>query len=508
MSGSLDAYRGLKCYYGDIHNHCSVSYGHGALSDAFQNAKLQLDFASVTGHSSWPDIPAREGIMRSVVDYHVAGFERLDSFWDHFLKTTESNNKPGEFVTLMSYEIHSMKDGDYTAVFFDADGRMRKPPDIKAMQEWIAGENRAGRRCLMLPHHIAYKTGYRGINWDSFSEDASPLVEIVSMHGCSESDDAPFQYLHTMGPRNGRNTMQSGLARGFHFGVTGSTDHHSAHPGSYGFGKTGVWASSLTREGIWEAFRNRRTFAVSGDRIALEFSINGAPMGSRVSDGGERRIAFAVRGGYAIDYIEVLKNNRVLRRYDIPSGAADEKGIMKGKVLFEMGWGEKSTEQDWEVSIDVINGRLLDLEPRFHGVDIVDPKDSTTRDYHFTSFSRRETGADIKTKTWGNPTATSHAAQGLCLEIEGGASTELRATANGHRFSWTLDRLAAGTETEYLGGFLTGAVCVHRFIPEKEYTYSAEFRDDAVDNRDSDFYYLRVAQKNGQWAWSSPIRMA
>jgi len=36
-----------------------------------------------------------------------------------------------------------------------------------------------------------------------------------------------------------------------------------------------LYAGELTREGVFEALRARRTFAVTGDRIALDFRING-----------------------------------------------------------------------------------------------------------------------------------------------------------------------------------------------------------------------------------------
>jgi hypothetical protein len=52
-----------------------------------------------------------------------------------------------------------------------------------------------------------------------------------------------------MGPRDGRSTAQYGLAQGNVFGLIGSTDHHSAYPGSYGHGRLGVWATELTRAG-------------------------------------------------------------------------------------------------------------------------------------------------------------------------------------------------------------------------------------------------------------------
>ena len=47
----LPIYQDLDVYYGDLHSHCAVGYGHGGLNDAFQNARLQLDFAAVTVHA-------------------------------------------------------------------------------------------------------------------------------------------------------------------------------------------------------------------------------------------------------------------------------------------------------------------------------------------------------------------------------------------------------------------------------------------------------------------------
>ena len=48
---------GLRPFYGDLHNHCDISYGHGSLEQALRRARRQLDFVSVTGHAYWPDMP-------------------------------------------------------------------------------------------------------------------------------------------------------------------------------------------------------------------------------------------------------------------------------------------------------------------------------------------------------------------------------------------------------------------------------------------------------------------
>ena len=86
---------GLQPLFGDIHNHCALSYGHGRLEDALARAALQLDFVSITGHAAWPDMPVDVPEVAHIVDFHVKGFAKLKANWkDHFavLKAFESQS--------------------------------------------------------------------------------------------------------------------------------------------------------------------------------------------------------------------------------------------------------------------------------------------------------------------------------------------------------------------------------------------------------------------------------
>lgn len=47
----------MNRYWGDLHNHCGITYGYGSLKHALDRAKSHLDFCAVTGHAMWPDIP-------------------------------------------------------------------------------------------------------------------------------------------------------------------------------------------------------------------------------------------------------------------------------------------------------------------------------------------------------------------------------------------------------------------------------------------------------------------
>ena len=102
---------GLTPLFGDIHNHCGISYGHGSLEDALARAALQLDFVSVTGHAHWPDMPVDDPSVAHIVAFHVKGFAKLREGWmDHYSALAAADGK--NLVVFPGYEIHSAAHGD------------------------------------------------------------------------------------------------------------------------------------------------------------------------------------------------------------------------------------------------------------------------------------------------------------------------------------------------------------------------------------------------------------
>ena len=87
------AYQKFDIYYGDLHNHCDLSYGHGSLDAALRNAQLQLDFASVTVHAVWPDLPVDDPALEYLVDYHRQGFARAQANWPAYLAAIDAERR-------------------------------------------------------------------------------------------------------------------------------------------------------------------------------------------------------------------------------------------------------------------------------------------------------------------------------------------------------------------------------------------------------------------------------
>lgn len=500
----MQSFDGLNAYYGDIHNHCAVGYGHGSIEDAYTNARLQLDFVAITPHAYWHDIPERDERLAELVDYHNAGFERTREAWDHVTQLAEDNYEPGTFVPFLAFEWHSNTYGDHNVYFKEPVGEILRPDTLEGLRELVRGFQAEGREALLLPHHIGYRKGSRGINWDTYSPELSPVVETMSMHGAAEGSDAPHSYLHTMGPRDWRSTYQYGLAQGHLAGVIGSTDHHSAHPGSYGHGRLGLWSEDLTRDGVWNAIKQRRTYALTGDRIALQFQVNGVPMGSIAPADTHRKVEVDVVGGGAIDYVEVVHNNRVIHR---ANGFETERvDPLDGpiKVHFEVGWGEIGVATDWDVELVIRQGELVDVEPRFRGGHVVAPAALEPARFAYSSWEREGNAVRFQTATKGNSNSSTSGTQGVSLELTGDSSTVIDATVNGQTTTVSLTELLEGPHSGYLGGFLTPAYAFHRALGTQDYHCSTSFEHTTTPEQ-RDWYYVRVRQHNGHWAWSSPV---
>ncbi|HKK49328.1 MAG TPA: hypothetical protein VJ932_09535, partial [Alkalispirochaeta sp.] len=278
--------------FGDIHNHCGISYAHGTLQDALENAALRLDFVSVTGHAAWPDMPVGDARVAHIVDFHEKGFAKLANGWSRYQEEIAEFEQARSLVVFPGYEIHSNEHGDYTVVGYrhqlplltaDTPMELQRVLNDSVARTEIESAGRMLPGALTFPHHIGYRVGARGGNWESFTEALSPVVEITSMHGLAESDRTDHPFLHSMGPLQHRGTMWEGLEQGHRFGVLGNTDHHSAHPGSYGHGVTGVWAAGRGRDAVWEALYARRTWANTGDAVRLWHSVDDVPLGGELS---------------------------------------------------------------------------------------------------------------------------------------------------------------------------------------------------------------------------------
>lgn len=495
----------MKVFWGDLHNHCNVTYGHGDLDDALAAAKEQLDFCSVTPHAMWPDIPKMEDPRLDwVIDYHNSAFKRLrEGGWEKYVEKIKAANEPSKFLTFTSYECHSMACGDHVALCYNYDTPLVEANSIPDLKKKLKDY-----KTFVTPHHMGYITGFRGYNWKCFKENdpQTPFVEMFSRHGLAESDMGDYDYLHDMGPRVYEGSVQYGLEQGHKFGLMCSTDQHAGYPGSYGDGRIGVLAPSLDKEALWDNMGARHICGVTGDKIKIDFSINGATMGDVVK-GARRDIYVGVEAQNFIDYVDIIKNSNCIARLNGPHTVdCNTDAPVRAKVKMEFGWNREEEYVHWLGQLKVSGGRILSYQTCFRGAAFTSPQPGETEFKTRVNrvLSSDENHIELDMYSCKNPNTMTPAMQGVVLDLEMPANGILYAEFNGKQFQYTMKELLEGSKAHFMRGWLSEAIQFGRACPQEAFSVCT-FMTDNEQERDTDYYYVRVRQRDGQWGWSSPI---
>jgi hypothetical protein len=153
---------------------------------------------------------------------------------------------------------------------------------------------------MLVPHHTGIEwgggpTAGKGVSvdWDAAGDDRGlrPVIEIYSHHGQSECY-APhhvlsYEFNRMRNPERRSNTSVFGpyyaqdyWLAGRRIGVIASSDEHSGQGGRRHGGIAAVFAKELTREAVFDAIRDRQCYATTGERILLDFSVDGVTMGN------------------------------------------------------------------------------------------------------------------------------------------------------------------------------------------------------------------------------------
>jgi hypothetical protein len=311
-----------RVFWGDLHSHSSFSHdGHGTGSFARARDVACLDFYALTDHTSndWKrygdEWKTRGGITPNE--------------WEAIKRDVIHYHQPGKFVTFPGYEFSAWLPSGHHNIYFNAPDELI--PDVPLFREdvylqvqkvWkLKNSLPPGMEMITVPHHtgllgdgnngpvVSFGAGYA-------HPKLRPLIEIYSLHGFSEyympQHPLSYQNLYKKGIRtssSGPHYAQDAWAAGEFLGVIASGDDHTARPGRHYYGLAAVYATELTRDAIFDALKNRRTYATTGQRILLHFDIDGSLMGSQIflERGRYPEVHVAVHGTDELDFVEVLR---------------------------------------------------------------------------------------------------------------------------------------------------------------------------------------------------------
>ncbi len=353
----------LGVYFGELHGHSHLSVDarlYGAVSPRhyYEYARdiAGLDFAALTDHDS-PN-----------------GVGDNPHLWRRACRLADRYYEPGSFVTFKAYEWTS-GEGHYELFrhllgidrdFWDDSEQawghrnvyfLGDVPDVAWQHDNPEADTPEELWALMepyeaisIPHH-PLGGPVPAFRWEHYSEAHEPIVEIYSSHGNSEAADAPHVIYNAYLPEDvgTQHDVQYALGLGHRFGFIGSTDSHTGWGGNDttrpessrteimptrlrrhhgqptipGGGLAGVYATELTREGIWEALKARRTFATTGERMVVALEGEGGFMGQVVTADGPIELTVRAEGTAEIVLTEILRNGEVMLREPGAAGSAE-----------------------------------------------------------------------------------------------------------------------------------------------------------------------------------------
>lgn len=252
-------------YFGQLHSHSSYSDGSGTVNDAFNYAKntAKVDFLAVTDHSNSLDNANTSNILNGSGSAEWAGGH-----------ATADNYTDGNFVGIYAYEmtwsngtghINTFNTPGFetreTAKYKNADGLKQYYDVLKQVPDSISQFNHPGQTFGDF-NDFAY--------YDPQIDNLISLLEVGNGEGAVRSSNYfPSYEFYTRA-----------LDKGWHVSPTNNQDNHLGLWGNANTARTVILTDSLTRNSIYDAMRNMRTYATEDNNLRIKYTLNGEVMGT------------------------------------------------------------------------------------------------------------------------------------------------------------------------------------------------------------------------------------
>jgi len=230
-------------YFGNLHSHTDYSGGVSNPRRAFIYARdtAQLDFLAVTDH------------LESI---YYSSYE-----WDSTKIMANEATSNGTFVGIAGYE--------WTSPTYNHCNVYNTPDMVSVLNvnNWNAFVQSVVNK---IPAFAQFNhPGLTGTNgWNSL---AYMGVLPDSVFALMEINSAIQEIFYTIA-----------LDSNWHVSPSNGQDNHDADWGTKDDGRTGIWASQLSRTALFDAIKAGRTFATFDKNASAWLDIGGSPIGSRI----------------------------------------------------------------------------------------------------------------------------------------------------------------------------------------------------------------------------------
>ncbi|MBI5533476.1 MAG: hypothetical protein HY898_12220 [Deltaproteobacteria bacterium] len=212
-------------YFGILHDHTSYSDGEKKPSDAFAWARdvAGLDILVVTDHLEQVMIPTR---------------------WSDCKNQADQANAPGTFLAACGYEYATFStppiSTGHNNIFFNSSLMDPSKWDVQDVYDSLAG-------CSTCIGQYNHPGDDATMTWNDFAlvPAAEDKMRLFEFNGGGPVWDLFFQALNN----------------GWHVSPALNQDNHSADWGTKNDHRSGYFMASLDRPSLWDAMKNRRSFA-------------------------------------------------------------------------------------------------------------------------------------------------------------------------------------------------------------------------------------------------------
>ena len=457
-----------KLFWGDLHSgQTEIGCGCGSVGESYEFGR---------------DCAGIQFITHQANDHYVT----LDE-WNETRRVTDEHYEPGRYVPILGCEWSPLtKDGGDRNVFYGEDDLVLRrsdrffdedhpdpEPDIRTAPEF---HDAFRDRNVLVNIHV----GGRMTNLEWYEQAIEKLCETHSTHGTVEW------------------FFMDALSRGYRVGLTAGTDGVMGRPGADHPGRrlirnlknglTAVYASELTRESLWDALQNRHCYATTGERIRVEFDVNGQPMGSEINASGPIELRIRVEGTQPIERVDLFRGVDIIESWSVTPRVSWSADSPDGRLIRVL-WGgteRKGTARlqrvNWDGSLTAHGGRIELVEP-----------------INFQSIADEIQQDSPEQIVWKSQTAGNAAG---CLVRVFGDDCELTFDSGPKHFQASVSQFESEIRLDAHG--------VNRFVsigPAPESDGSQEFELSTFGNPlpGTHPYWIRVVQTNQSLAWSSPV---
>ena len=252
-------------YFGQIHSHTGYSDGQETPDYAYNYAKdtAKVDFLAVTDHSNSFDNASTSSMADgSKSPEWVDGHAKADKYTD------------SSFVGIYAYEMTWSNGIGHintynTPGFENRDTAKYKLPDalksyydvLKQFPDSISQFNHPGP---------TFGDFNDFANYDPDIDKQISLIEVGNGEGAVGSSGYFPSYEY----------YTRALDKGWHVSPTNNQDNHLGKWGDANTARTVILADSLTRDNIYDAMRNMRTYATEDNDLNVKYTLNGEVMGT------------------------------------------------------------------------------------------------------------------------------------------------------------------------------------------------------------------------------------